>query len=136
MPEDFRLNIHCFMPLVKALMGMAGILALVVFLFFSSWLLAAGCSRAHIFVTNQSGSAVSNLTIAGSCKQRHLEILPAASEWKTVTPYHTPGHFQFSFASAGGSHTANPDTGTNLSGFCGISFTISSNMTVTSEVRK
>lgn len=127
---------HCRMPLIKALMGTAGILALMVLLFFTCWLLAAGCSRAHIFVTNQSGSTVSNLTIAGSCKQRHLDILPAGSEWKTVTPYRTPGHFEVSFVSARGSHTASPDTGTNLSGFCGISFNIGSNMTVTSEVRQ
>lgn len=124
------------MPLVRVILGTLAGLALAVLLFFTCWLLAAGCSRAHIFVSNQSGSTISNLTISGSCKQRRLDILPAASEWKTVTPYHVPGHFQFSFTSAAGSHTANPDTGTNLFGFCGISFTISSNMAVTSQVRQ
>jgi len=116
-------------------MGMTALLAVVVLVFFTCWLLAAGCSRAHIFVANQSGST-SNLVVSGSCEQRHLDILPATSEWKAVTPYHSGGHFQFSFVSAGSRHTISPDTGTNLCGFCGISFTIGSNMAVTSEVRK
>jgi len=124
------------MPLIRAILGMIGLLALVVLLFFTCWLLAAGCSRAHIIVTNQSGSAISNLIISGSCKQRQLDILAATSEWKTVTPYRSGGYFQFSFVGAGSSHTASPNTGTNLSGFCGIFFTIGSNMAVTSEVRK
>ena len=117
-------------------MGMIAAVAFVVLLFFTCWILAAGCSRAHILVTNQSGSTVSNLVISGSCKQRRSDILPAFSEWQTVTPYNSGGHFQFAFVSAGSNYTARPDTGTNLSGSCGISFRIGSNMVVTSEVRK
>ena len=117
-------------------MGMIGALALVVLLFFTCWILAAGCSRAHIFVANQSGSTISNLVISGSCKERHSDVLPTLSEWQTVTPYNSGGHFQFAFVSAGSNYTARPDTGTNLSGSCGISFRIASNMVVTSEVRK
>ena len=117
-------------------MGMIGALALVVLLFFTCWFLAAGCSRAHIFVTNQSGSTLSNLVISGSCKERRLDALPVSSEWRTVTPYHSGGQIQFSFVSAGSNNIARPDTGTNLSGFCAISFRVGSNMAVTSEVRK
>jgi hypothetical protein len=124
------------MPLIRAIVGTIAGLGLAVLLFFACWILAAGCSRAHIFVANQSGSAISNLVISGLSEQRRLGVLPATSEWKTVTPYHRGGHFQFSFVSAGSSHTVSPNTGTNISGFCGISFIIDSNMAVTSEVRK
>ena len=117
-------------------MGMFGVLALVVLLFFTCWILAAGCSRAHIYVANQSGSTVSNLVISGSCKERHSAVLPTLSTWQTVTPYHDGGQIQFSFISAGSNYIARPDTCSNLSGFCGISFTIASNMVITSEVRK
>ena len=118
------------------MVGMIGVLTFVVLLFFTCWILAAGCSRAHILIANQSGSTVSNLVISGSCKQRRSDILPAFSEWQTVTPYNRGGHFEFAFVSAGSNYTARPDTGTNLSGSCGIFFRIGSNMVVTSEVRK
>jgi hypothetical protein len=104
--------------------------------FFIAWIWAITSSRALILVTNQSGSTISNLVISGACERRQLDILSATSDWKTVTPYRSGGYFQFSFVSAGSSHSVSPDTGTNLSGSCGISFTISSNMAVTSSVRK
>src|SRR5262249_13073399 len=99
-------------------------------IFFVSWLLAAGCSRAHIFVANQSGLAISNLVISGSCKERRTNTLAPLSEWRTVTPYHGGGQIQFSFVSDGRSYIITPDTCTNLSGFCGISFLVDSNMMV------
>jgi len=34
-------------------------------LFFTCVILAAGCSRAHVFVSNQSGTTLSNLVIFG-----------------------------------------------------------------------
>jgi hypothetical protein len=105
-------------------------------LLFVGWLLAAGCSRAHIFVANQSGSSISNLVISGSCKERRTNTLAPLSEWRTVTPYHSGGQIQFSFVSAGRSYIISPDKCTNLSGFCGISFMVASNMMVTSGVRK
>ena len=108
----------------------------MVLLFFTCWLLAAGCSRAHFLVTNRSASTISNLVISGSCKHRHLDILAVTSEWRTVTPYHSGGHFQVSFVSAGRSYIASPDTLTNLAGSCGISFTVGSNMAVACEVRQ
>lgn len=108
----------------------------VVVILFVGWLLAAGCSRAHIFVANQSGSSISNLVISGSCKERRTDTLAPLSEWLTVTPYRGGGQIQFSFVSDGKSYIISPDTCTNLSGFCGISFRVASNMVVTSEVRK
>jgi len=73
---------------------------------FGCWLFTAGCSRAHIVVTNQSGSTVSNLTISGSCRERHSDALAPQSQWFTVTPYHE-GEIYFSFASAGVSYRTN-----------------------------
>jgi hypothetical protein len=124
------------MPLIKALMGTAGILALVVLLFFTCWLLAAGCSRAHIVVNNQSGSTISNLVISGSCKLRRSDALPALSEWRTVVPYNSGGRLQLAFVSGGSNYTSRPDAATNLSGACAIFFRIGTGMVVTSEVRK
>jgi hypothetical protein len=123
------------MTLIRAIMGMITLLALLVLLFFTCWILAAGCSRAHILVTNQSGATISNLVIAGSCKERHADTLIALSEWRTVTPYQSGGTIQFSFASAGKSYVAEPDNYTNRSGFCAIAFTVNSNMVVKSGVR-
>ncbi len=124
------------MPLIKALMGTAGILALAVLLFFTCWLLAAGCSRAHIVVSNHSGSTISNLVISGSCKLRRSAALPTLSDWRTVVPYNSGGRLRLSFVSGGSNYTASPDTATNLSGSCAILFRVGTNLAVTSEVRK
>ena len=121
---------------MRALFGSMAVLASIIVLFFGCWLLAAGCSRAHVFVRNETGGAISNLVFSGTCKERSSDMVAPLSEWKTVTPYRSPGQFQLSFLSDGRSYTNHPETGTNLSGFCGISFIIGSNMVVTSEVRK
>src|SRR5437588_6329977 len=120
------------MPLIRAMMGMISVLALVVFLFFTCWILAAGCSRAHVLVRNQSGCTISNLVISGSCKERRSYTLATDSEWQTVTPYQSGGLIQFSFVSASSNYVVHPNTGTNLSGSCGIFFRVASNMLVTS----
>jgi hypothetical protein len=95
-------------------------------LFFFCWLLAAGCSRAHVSVSNQSGTTVSNLVISGSCKERRTDSLATQSEWRTVTPYHS-GLMHFSFDCAGMSYSTNTELG---SAFVGVFYTISSNMIV------
>ena len=106
----------------------AGIAAVVfaILLFFTCWLLAAGCSRAHIVVSNQSGTTLSNLTISGSCRQRHSNTLAPQSQWRTVTPYHE-GEIWFSFDSAGVSYRTNVGVRT---AFLGVFYTIGTNMII------
>jgi hypothetical protein len=117
------------------MMGTTGLLAVLVLLFFTCWLLAAGCSRAHIRVSNHSGMTVSNLVISGSCKERRASAIPALSEWYTTTPYWGDGLLQISFDAAGKHYITNSDVGGNHSGFCAGSFTIGSNMIFTSAWR-
>jgi len=128
------------MRLIRFIMGtigtIIGTMGVLILLFFSCWFLAASCSRAHVFVTNESGTTISNLVISGSCKERHTDALAPLSEWRTVTPYDRGGLIHFSFVSGGTSYTAIPDRGTNLSGFCGMFFTVGSNMAVKSHVVK
>ncbi len=109
-------------------MGIIGTLGFAILLFFTCWILAAGRSRAHVFVNNQSGMTVSNVVISGSCKKRHADILATRSEWKTVTPYDRDGQLHFSFDCAGVSYSTNTELG---SGFLGVFYRISSNMVVT-----
>jgi len=122
--------------LMRALSVSIAVLASVIVAFFGCWFLAAGCSRAHIFVRNESGGAISNLVISGTCKERRMDVVAPLSAWKTVSPYRSPGQFQFSFMWDGRSYSNRPDTGADLSGFCGISLIVGSNMVVRSEVRK
>ena len=110
------------------------IVAIPVFLigaFFICWILAAGCSRAHIIVTNQSGTTLSNLVISGSCKERHADTLVSQSEWRTVTPYGS-GMMRFTFDSAGMHYSTNTELN---AGFLGVFYMISSNMVITIEKR-
>jgi len=100
-------------------------------MFFTCWILAAGCSRAHIIVTNQSGTTLSNLVISGSCKERHADTLVSQSEWRTVTPYDS-SMMLFTFDSAGMHYST--DTELNA-GFLGVFYMISSNMVITIEKR-
>jgi hypothetical protein len=115
------------MRLVRSITGIIGTLAFAVLLFFTCWILAAGCSRAHVFVSNQSGTTVSNLVISGSCKKRHADILAAQSEWRTVTSYDSDGVMRFSFDCAGVSYSTNTEL---RSGFLGVFYMIGSNMIV------
>lgn len=108
---------------------------MVIALFFTGWILAAGCSNAHISVRNESSTTLSNLIVSGACKERRTNALLAFSEWRTVTPYRSGGLIQLSFVGAGTKHIACPDMNTNRSGPCGITFRIDSNMVVESEVR-
>ena len=95
-------------------------------LFFGCWFLAAGCSRAHVFVSNQSGTTISNLVISGSCKGRRVETLATQSEWRTTTPYHE-GEISFSFDSAGVSYHTNLAV---RSAFLGVFYTIGTNLII------
>jgi hypothetical protein len=119
------------MPFVRAILRIVAILAGGILLFFTCWIVAAGCSRAHIIVTNQSGTTVSNLIISGSCKDRHADILATRSEWRTVTPYDS-GMMRFSFECGGTSYTTNTEL---RSAFLGVIYTISSNMIITAQTR-
>jgi hypothetical protein len=112
---------------VRFITGIFGTLAFAVLLFFTCWILAAGCSRAHVLVSNQSGTTVSNLVISGSCKERHADMLTTQSEWLTVTPYDSDGLMRFSFDCAGVGYSTNTEL---RSGFLGVFYTISSNMMV------
>jgi hypothetical protein len=115
------------MQLIRSITGFIGTLGFAVLLFFTCWLLAAGCSRAHVVVNNQSGTTVSNLVIAGSCKNRHADVLATKSEWRTFTPYDSDGLMRFSFDCAGVSYSTNTEL---RSGFLGVFYTINSNMIV------
>jgi hypothetical protein len=110
-------------------MGVIGALAFGIFLFFACWFLAAGCSRAYVFVQNQSGTTISNLVISGSCKERRAETLATQSKWRTVTPYDS-GQIRFSFDCDGMSYSTNAEL---REGFLGIFYMINSNMIVTVE---
>jgi len=103
----------------------------IIALFFLCWLLAAGCSRAHIIVTNHSSTVVSNLVISGSCKERHSDMLAAESVWRTATPYHE-GEIWFSFYSSGVSYRTNAEM---RSAFLGVIYTIGTNMIIRVETR-
>ena len=119
------------MTLVRFITGIIGTLVLGILLIFACWILAAGCSRAHNIVANQSGTILSNLVISGSCKQRHADTLAAQSEWRTVTPYDS-GLMRFTFDSAGMSYGTNTELN---AGFLGVVYTINSNMMITLEKR-
>jgi hypothetical protein len=115
---------------IQSIMGIIGILVLPFFLFFMCWLLAAGCSRAHVFVANQSGATISNLVVSGSCNERHTDTVATQSKWRTITPYDHDGMIRFSFDCAGASYSTNTEL---RSGFLGVFYTIHSNMIVTIE---
>jgi len=106
-------------------------IALVIALFFTCWVLAAGCSRAHIVVNNQSGVTLSNLMISGSCNQRHSDRLAPQLQWRTVTPYHK-GEIYLSFDNAGANYRTNVGV---QSAFLGVFCTISTNMIIKVETR-
>jgi hypothetical protein len=110
--------------------------ALLVAVFFILWLWAIDASRAHFLVRNETGGPISNLVISGSCTERRLDVITPKSEWKTVSTYQHPGHFQLSFVCDGSSYTNIPYAGTNLFGFCGVSFIVGSNRIVRSEIRQ
>jgi hypothetical protein len=116
---------------MRALIGSIATVAGLVVVFFGCWILAAGCSRAHIIVTNQSGTTLSNLTISGSCNQRHSDTLAPQSEWRTVTPYHE-GEIWFSFDGAGVSYRTNVGV---RAAFLGVFYTIGTNMIIRVETR-
>jgi len=109
--------------------------AAVIVVFFIGWIWAINSSRAHILVRNQSGTTLSNLTISGSCEQRHVDTVSDHSEWQTVTPYRKGGQIQFSFLSGAKRYSSSPEIYTNHSGSCGITLTVLSNMNIESEVR-
>lgn len=119
------------MPFIVAILRIVALIAGGVLLFFTCWLLAAGCSRADIIVTNQSGTTISNLVISGSCKERHADVLATQSEWRTATPYDS-GTMRFSFECGGVSYGTNTEL---RSALLGVIYTISSNMTVTIQKR-
>jgi hypothetical protein len=115
------------MSLVRSITGIIGTLAFAILLFFSCWILTAGCSRAHVGVSNQSGTTVSNLLISGSCKERHADTLATQAEWRAVTPYQSGGSIHFSFESAGKGYDTNSEV---RSGWLGLSYTIGTNMII------
>jgi hypothetical protein len=119
------------MQFIRFISSGVAMILFAVLLFFTCWILAAGCSRAHIIVTNQSGTTVSNLTISGSCHERHSDILAPQSQWRTVTPYHE-GEIWFSFDSAGVSYRTNVGVRT---AFLGMFYTIGTNMIIRLETR-
>lgn len=108
--------------------------AAVIAVFFIGWIWAINSSRAHILVRNQSGTALSNLMISGSCEQRHIDTVGGHSEWQTVTPYRKGGQIQFSFLSGAKRYSSSPEIYTNHSGSCSITLTVLSNMTIESRV--
>ena len=122
--------------LLRSVVGMVAMVAFVVLVLFTGWFPAFSCSRATILVSNQSGGAISNLVISGSCKERHADVLPTGSDWHTATPYRNAELIRLSFICNGSNYVAGTHAGTNLSGSCGISFQIGSNLVVTSDVRK
>ena len=105
-----------------------------VVVFFGCWILAAGCSRAHVVVTNSSGTSLSSLVISGSCKERRVDALAPQSEWRAVTPYRGDAVIRFSFSSAGKEYTSNPDIHPGYRGPFMLHFTVDSNMVATSSV--
>ena len=116
---------------MRTLIGSTATLAAIFAIFFGGWLLSAGCSHAHIFVTNQSGTTLSNLTVSGSCGPRHLNILAPQSEWRTHTAYHE-GEISFSFDSAGVTYRTNVGV---HNAFLGLIYTIGTNMIIKLESR-
>jgi hypothetical protein len=119
------------MPFIRFISAGIATIVLAIALFFTCWLLAAGCSRAHVIVSNQSGTTISNLTISGSCHERHLDTLAAQSQWRTVTPYHE-GEICFVFESAGQSYRTNVGV---QAAFLGVFYTIGTNMIIRIQTR-
>ena len=119
------------MPFIRFVSASIAMVVLVIALFFTCWILAAGCSRAHIVVSNRSDITLSNLTISGSCHERHSDALAPQSKWRTVTPYHE-GEIYFSFDSAGVSYRTNVGVRT---AFLGVFYTIGTNMIIRIETR-
>ncbi len=99
------------------------------------WLRAINSPNAHISVRNQSGIVLSNLTISGACEHRHADTVGDSLEWQTATAYHKGGPILFSFSNGTKRYGASPQIYSNYSGFCGITLTVRSNMTIESEVR-
>lgn len=116
-------------------MGTIAGLAFVVLLFFTCWILAAGCSRAHILVSNKSGCTISNLVVSGLGKERHSDTLAPLSEWQTAASYHRGCLIQFSFEVAERNYSTNSDACLNHSGWCSVMFTIGTNMVTTPGAR-
>jgi len=115
------------MPFVRFIGSVIATLAAGTVIVFTCWILAAGCSRAHIAVTNQSGTTLSNLVISGSCKERRANTLVSQSAWRTVTPYES-GMMRFTFDSAGISYSTNTEVN---AGFLAVFYMVSSNMMIT-----
>ena len=118
------------MTFIRLIMGAIATLSIAIVLVFICFILAAGCSRAHVIVTNQSGSTLSNLVISGSCKERHADTLVTRSEWRTVTPYDS-GIMRFTFDS-GMSYSTNTEL---RAGSLGVFYVISTNMIITIQKR-
>jgi len=116
-------------------MQIGATLVIGILIIFTCWILAAGCSRAHIQVTNQSGMSLSNLVISGLGKMKRSDTLAPFSEWHTTSPYHRGYLIQFSFEAAGQSYSTNTDACLGHSGFCAVWFTIGTNMAITSGAR-
>jgi len=119
------------MQFIRFISASVGAIVLAILLFFTCWLLAAGCSRAHIVVSNESGTTLSNLTISGSCHQRHSDALAPQSQWRTVTSYHE-GEIWFSFDSAGVTYRTNVGV---QAAFLGVFYTIGTNMIIKVQMR-
>jgi hypothetical protein len=110
-------------------------LAIGILIVFTCWILAAGCSRAHILVTNQSGMSVSNLVVSGLGKMKRSDTLAPLSEWHATSPYHRGYLIQFSFEAAGQHYSTNSDACLGHSGFCAVWFTIGTNMVIASGAK-
>jgi hypothetical protein len=123
------------MTFIRFIWGVFATFVIGILIFFTCWILAAGCSRAHVFVTNQSGMSLSNLVVSGLSKERHSDALAPHSEWHTATPYHRGHLIQFSFETAGQNYTTNSDACLDHSGFCAVWFTIGTNMVITSGAK-
>src|SRR3954467_7219281 len=123
------------MSFTRLISSVLAIPVTLVVIFFSGWILAAGCSRAHILVRNESGTTLSNLGVSGASKQRRADTLAAPSEWITVTPYRRGDLIQLSFVSADKSYVTTAEMDTNHSGICGITFTVDSNRVVKSGLK-
>ena len=123
------------MPFARFIMKIIATLVVGILIFFTCWLLAAGCSRAHVVVTNHSGMSLSNLVVSGLSKERRSDTLAPLSEWQTAASYHGGSLIQFSFETAGHNYSTNSDACLNHSGFCAVWFTIGTNMVITSGAR-
>jgi hypothetical protein len=122
------------MSAAKAIAHLLAVAAALIAAFFIGWIWAFNSPRAHVFVRNQSGATLSNLTISGSCEQRHLDTVGDRSEWQTVTRYRKGGKIQFGFSSGATRYSSISEIYTNHSGSCGITLTVLSNMSILSDV--